>query len=42
MGALDLKIKLGAFLDTPPKIDTPMGLGMVFINTYDYGNHTWH
>jgi hypothetical protein len=40
MGALGLKIKLNTFLGTPPKVDTPIRLGMVFINTNDYGNHT--
>jgi len=42
MGALDLGIKLGVFLDIPPKVDPPMGLGMVFVNINDYGSHTWH
>jgi hypothetical protein len=41
MGALDLGIKLGTLFDTPPKVNTPMGLKMVSININDYGNHTW-
>ena len=40
VSALNLGIKLGAFLDTPPKVDAPMGLGMVFVNTNDCGNYT--
>jgi hypothetical protein len=35
------KNKLGVFLDTPPELDSPMGLGMVFININDYGSHIW-
>jgi hypothetical protein len=40
VGALGLGIKLGTFLDIPLEIDTPMGLGMEFVNTNVYGNHT--
>jgi hypothetical protein len=40
MGALDLGIELGIFLDTPPEVDAPMGLGMVFVNTNDYESYT--
>jgi len=40
VGALNLGIELGTFLDTPPEIDALMGLGMVFINTNDCGNYT--
>jgi len=36
IGVLDLEIKLGIFLNTP------MGLKMVFVNTNDCGNYTWH
>jgi hypothetical protein len=39
VGALDLRIELGPFFDTPLKIDAPMELGMVFVNTNDYGSH---
>jgi hypothetical protein len=39
VGALDLGIKLGIFLDTPFEIDAPMGLEMVFVNINDYGSH---
>jgi hypothetical protein len=35
---LYLGIELGTMLDTSPKVDTPMGLGMVFVNTNDYGS----
>jgi hypothetical protein len=31
VGALDLGIKLGIFLDIPPKVDAPMGLGMCLL-----------
>lgn len=40
VGALDLGINIGVFLDITPKVDTPMALGMVFVNINDYGNHT--
>ncbi len=36
MGALDLGIELGIFLDTPPKVNAPMRLGMVFVNTNNF------
>jgi hypothetical protein len=39
---LDLGIELGSFFDIPPIVDTPMGLGMVSINTNDCGSHTQH
>jgi hypothetical protein len=39
MGDSNLGIKLGTLLDTPPKVNTPMGLRMVFININDYGSH---
>ncbi len=42
VGALDLGIELGSFFDIPPIVDTPMGLGMVSINTNDCGSHTQH
>jgi hypothetical protein len=29
VGALDLGINIGVFLDITPKVDTPMALGMV-------------
>ncbi len=41
MGALDLGIELGIFLDTPLEVNAPMGLGMVYVNINDYENHTW-
>ncbi len=34
--------KLSAFLDIPLEVDTPMGLGMVSVNTNDCGSRTWH
>jgi hypothetical protein len=40
MGVLDLGIGLGGLLNTPLKVDTPMVLEMVSINTNDYGNCT--
>jgi len=40
VGALDLGIKLGTFLDIPPKVDGPMGLGMVSININECGRCT--
>jgi hypothetical protein len=40
VGVLNLGIKIGVFIDIAPKVDTPMGLGMVFVNINDYGNHT--
>jgi hypothetical protein len=40
VGVLDLGIKLGTFLDTPLEVETPMGLGMVFVNTNDCGSNT--
>jgi hypothetical protein len=41
MGALDLGIKLDTFLHTPIKVDVPIGLRVVFVNTNDCGSHTW-
>jgi hypothetical protein len=41
-GAMDLGIQLNTFLDIPLGVDAPMGLGMVFVNTNDYGKHTQH
>jgi hypothetical protein len=40
VGTLGLEIELGAFFGTPPKVDTPNRLGMVFVNTNDFGNYT--
>jgi hypothetical protein len=40
VGALDLGIKVSIFLDTPAEVDAPMGLGMVSVNTNDYGKYT--
>ncbi len=37
---LYLGIKLSTMLDTPQEVNTPMGLGTVFVNTNDYGSHT--
>ncbi len=37
VGALNLGIKLGIFLDTPPKVDAPVGLGIMFTNRNDCG-----
>jgi hypothetical protein len=40
LGALVPRAKLSAFLDiasTPLKVNAPIGLGTVFINTNDYG-----
>jgi len=41
MGALNLGIKVGTFLDAPLEVNTPMGLRMMSININDYGSHTW-
>ncbi len=38
VGALDLGIELGAFLDTPLESNAPMGSGMVYVNTNDCGS----
>jgi hypothetical protein len=40
LGALVPRVELSAFLDitsTPLKVNAPVGLGIVFINTNDYG-----
>jgi hypothetical protein len=42
VGVLDLRIELGAFLDIPLKVDAPIQLGMVYVNTNDCGKHTLH
>jgi hypothetical protein len=42
VGVLDLGIEIGAFLDTTPEVNNPMGLGMMFVNTNHCGSHTWH
>ncbi len=39
MGALGLEIELGTFLGTPPEVHTPIGSGLVFINTNDCGGY---
>jgi len=38
MGALSLRTKSSTFFGTPLKVDAPIGLGMVFVNTNGCGN----